>query len=128
MAVKNYSPELLKVFEAGAKKPFHFDCGSHEKAKALRWRLHALRREMRKEHHWLTSVAEGVIITVRKNSPILIAQPPDLDIEESLVKALEEQAPEVISQHEKATSFKIVKTAEDTVKDYLHPKKEEKKE
>lgn len=88
MPVKNYSPELLKVFEAGSKKPFEFDCKTPSKAKALRWRLHHLRREMRKEHHWLTPVAEGVILTIRDS--FLIASPPDMEIEEELKKALEE--------------------------------------
>lgn len=94
MPVKNYSPELLKVFEAGSKKPFEFVCASEKSAIALRWRLHALRREMRKEKHWLLPVAESVIVTAKGN--LLIVRPPDMDIAEELKKALIEQAPEVM--------------------------------
>ena len=94
MPVKNFSPELLKVFEAGSKKVFEFDCGTEKAALRLRWRLHALRREMRKERHWLVPVAESVIISVK--GPLLIASPPDLNIQDSLTKALIEQAPEVM--------------------------------
>src|SRR5258708_20686006 len=94
MPVNNYSPELLKVFEAGSKKPFEFVCASEKSAIALRWRLHALRREMRKEKHWLLPVAESVIVTAKGN--LLIVRPPDMDIAEDLKKALLEQAPEVM--------------------------------
>lgn len=121
MAVKNYSPELLKVFEAGSKKPFHFDAGTHEKAKALRWRLHALRRDMRQERHWLLPLAEATIITVRKNSSVVIVQPPDQDIEEALRKALNEQSPE--TEKQKSPELKVVPSAENAIKDYLGKKK-----
>ena len=81
MPVKNFSPELLKVFEAGSKKAFEFDCQTEKDAFRLRWRLNALRREMRKERHWLTPVAEAVVISVKGTK--LIARPPDTDIAEA---------------------------------------------
>ena len=94
MPVKNFSPELLKVFEAGSKKAFEFDCQTEKDAFRLRWRLNALRREMRKERHWLTPVAEAVVISVKGTK--LIARPPDTDIAEALTEALIAQAPEVM--------------------------------
>jgi hypothetical protein len=89
MTVKNFSPELLNIFKVGSQKDFQFDCGSEKAAQALRARLHNLRREMRKERHWLTSVAEGVVISIPRDKPtFIIAHPPDNDITPDLRKAL----------------------------------------
>lgn len=90
MVVKNFSPELLKIYEIASQREFVFDCKSHKKALALRWRLHSLRRDMRKEKHWLTNIAEGVVISVRDT--LLIARPPDFDIKSELQDALKEQS------------------------------------
>ena len=89
MSVKNYSPRLLDIYKLASEKEFRFDCGSHKAAMHLRWRLHALRREMRKEDHWLTPVAEGVVISIEES--LIIAHPRDSEIEERLEKALKEQ-------------------------------------
>lgn len=123
MPVKNYSPELLKVFEAGSKKPFSFDCKTEKKAKALRWRLHALRREMRKERHWLTPVAESVILSIHGTS--LVASPPDLEIEEDLRKALESERieGEVYSTDPPPDSILIQESAKSAIETYLKEKK-----
>lgn len=115
VAVKNYSPTLLKVFEAGSKPPyFRFECESEKAAKTLQWRLHNLRREMRKERHWLLPVAEGVVITAKGN--LLIARPPDMDVEEQLKRALEQQAPEVMKD---PPALQVIKPKSTGIEDYL---------
>ena len=91
MSVKNYSPRLLDIFKVASQREFIFDCGTVKKAIALRHRLHALRREMRIEQHWLTPAAEAVVISIKKGSSILIAHPPDNDLEEELKIALKAQ-------------------------------------
>ena len=89
MSVKNYAPELLDVFKLGQKKEFVFDCKTNKDAHRLRARLNALRREMRKENHWLTPVAEAVVFSIRGTN--LVAHPPDNDLTKDLAVALKEQ-------------------------------------
>jgi hypothetical protein len=90
MSVKNFSPLLLDIFKHVSQKgEFTFECESEKKAHQLQYRLHALRREMRKEKHWLLPVAEACEISIRGN--ILTAKKPDLALEEALAKALREQ-------------------------------------
>lgn len=89
MTVRGYSPALLDIFKLASEKEFIFDCKTEKKALALRARLHYLRREMRKEKHWLTPVADSVIISV--NGSNLIAHPPDNDLTTELETALKEQ-------------------------------------
>lgn len=115
MPVKNFSPSLLKVFEAGSKKPgFEFDCGSEKAAYAFQWRLHNLRREMRKERHWLVPVAESVVVTIRGTK--VIVQPPDIAIEDKLEKALKEQAPEVMELPKEVSKPALVPAIENYLK------------
>lgn len=87
--VKNYSPRLLDIYKFASVSVFTFNCGSEKKARALRHRLHALRRAMRRENHWLTPAAEGVIISQKGNE--IIAHPPDNELESELEKALKAQ-------------------------------------
>jgi len=89
MSVKHFSPHFLDIYRLGSEKEFIFDCGTEKAAMYMRWRLHNLRREMRKENHWLTPVAETVVISISGTS--IIAHPRDSDIEEKLKKALKEQ-------------------------------------
>lgn len=89
MSVKNYNPKLLDIFKLASQKEFVFDCKFKKKAIALRARLHALRREMRKENHWLTPVAEAVVISIKGTK--LIAHPPDSELEERLAVELKKQ-------------------------------------
>lgn len=98
MPVANYSPELLQIFELGSQKEFIFDCGSAKRAHALRWRLHSLRREMRKELHPLTEIAEGVVISIRDGA--IVAHPPDDSILPDLRKALAEQGADLLAKVE----------------------------
>lgn len=89
MSVKNYSPRLLDIYKLASEKEFIFNCKTKRKALALRHRLHALRREMRKENHWLTPVAEMVVIKIRGTN--IIAQPPDKELDETLELELKKQ-------------------------------------
>lgn len=89
MSVKNFSPRLLDIYKLASQKEFVFNCKTKKAATALRVRLHALRREMRKEKHWLTPVAEAVVISIRGN--LLIAHPPDNQLEEELSEELKKQ-------------------------------------
>lgn len=92
--VASYAPELLQIYELGSQKEFVFDCKDKKKAHALRWRLHCLRRDMRKENHWLLPVAEAVVISIRDTS--IVAHPPDDTLSSDLKKALKDQGIEAI--------------------------------
>lgn len=89
MRVKNYAPELLDIFKLGSQKEFRFDCKTKRKANALRARLHACRRRMREEKHWLLPAAEATVISL--DGSTLIAHPPDSDLKQALAEALKEQ-------------------------------------
>jgi len=89
MNVRHFSPHFLDIYRLGSEKEFIFDCGTEKAAHYLRWQLHKLRREMRKENHWLTPVAETVTISISGTS--IIAHPRDSNIEEKLKRALKEQ-------------------------------------
>lgn len=89
MSVKSYAPALLDIFKLASEKEFVFNCKTNKAALALRARLHALRRDMRKEQHWLTPVAENVKISVRDSK--IIARPADNEIVQDLEAALLQQ-------------------------------------
>jgi len=89
MSVKSYAPALLDIFKLASEKEFTFNCKTNKAALALRARLHALRRDMRKENHWLVPVAEKVKISVRNG--LIIARPADNEIVQDLEEALLKQ-------------------------------------
>lgn len=89
MSVKNYSSRLLDIFKLASEKEFVFDCKTVKAANALRHRLHALRREMRAEKHWMVPAAEAVVISLK--GTILIAHPPDNQIDAELAIELKKQ-------------------------------------
>lgn len=89
MSVKNYSPRLVDIFKLAAEKEFRFDCKTEKKARALRARLHALRRAMRAENYWMQAAADRVVISI--DGKFLVAHPPDVELEDELTKALREQ-------------------------------------
>jgi len=86
MSLKSYAPVLFDVYKLGSEKEFVFNCKSEKAAQALRHRLHALRREMRKENHWLVPVAERVKLSIRGN--LLVAHPADSELVPELEEAL----------------------------------------
>jgi len=89
MSVRGFSPSLLKIYRLGSHKEFIFNCETEKAAMNLRHRLHVLRRELRKEKHWLVPVADGVIISVK--GTLLIASPPDSRIENKIEEELKKQ-------------------------------------
>lgn len=87
--VRSFSPTLLNIFKLGHEKEFTFDCKTEKKALALRARLNYLRRRLRDEKHWMLPIAEAVTISLR--GTVLVARPPDSEIEKELNKALLDQ-------------------------------------
>jgi hypothetical protein len=87
--VRSFSPTLLNIFKLGHEKEFAFDCGTEKKALALRARLNYLRRRLREEQHWMVPIADAVTLSIRGS--VLVAHPPDSEIEAALSKALKEQ-------------------------------------
>lgn len=75
MPVASYAPELLQLFQRAAQEPVSVTLTSTNAAFSLRFRLHRLRKEMRREHHPLTTLANGIQISIYGN--VLTAKPAD---------------------------------------------------
>jgi len=70
MPVSSYAAELLLFYRESAKREVTITLATNTKAIALRARLHNLRREMRREKHIETTLANGVQISVRANKVV----------------------------------------------------------
>ncbi len=66
MVVKNYAPELLELFRIASQQEVIIPLDSEAKARRLRFRMHNLRKEMRKEQHPLLPLAELSQLTVQR--------------------------------------------------------------
>ena len=75
MPVANYAPELLQLLIHAAEAPVRIPLASKAQATSLRFRLHNLRKEMRKENHPNLRIVEGVQISLEE--AVLIARPSD---------------------------------------------------
>ena len=64
MPVTSYAPEFLELFRRAAQAPVTLTLPGKADATKMRARLHALRRVMRQESHSLTTIANGVQISI----------------------------------------------------------------
>ncbi len=90
MPVSSYAPELLELFRLASQKTVVLKLKDERAAMAFRFRCHNLRKEMRKEGHELTNLANGVVFRVRKSDDeggVLIASPADDEFLPELRKA-----------------------------------------
>lgn len=117
MPVSSYAAELLQLFQLAIQREVRINLPSKAKATNLRYRLNRLRSDMRREHHSLANVANGVEFKIIKNedgSAILIALPADNAYLEALHRAGVE-APKL----PKTEEIKISSRSEDALKRFL---------
>lgn len=80
-----FAPEFLAFMLRGAKNPVSITLGTENEAVRLRFRLHNMRRSMRKQQHPQSEEIENVSLHVKEN--VLTAQPKDQRFIEALVAA-----------------------------------------
>lgn len=66
MPVSSYAPEFLELFKLAAQKEQIVPLGDAKRAIRMRFRLNMLRRDMRKEEHSLTTIANSVQFSITK--------------------------------------------------------------
>ena len=117
MPVSSYAPEFLEVFKRAAQKEFTIPLGSTKRATHMRYRLNMLRRDMRREGHSLTTIANSVqfilmpngdlkcspadtsFLSELKKAGIVVPTPGDLpNVEVPLAKSERAEAEEALSQ------------------------------
>ena len=64
MPVSSYAPEFLELFKTAAREECIIPLGDRKRAMRLRFRLNMLRKDMRKEQHSLTTIANSVEFTI----------------------------------------------------------------
>ena len=64
MPVSSYAPEFLELFKTAAREECIIPLGNRKRAMRLRFRLNMLRKNMRKEGHSLTTIANSVEFTI----------------------------------------------------------------
>ena len=70
MPVSSYAPEFLELFKTAARETCLIPIGDLKRARRLRFRLNMLRRDMRKEQHSLTTIANSVEFVVTHNGDL----------------------------------------------------------
>ena len=75
MPVTSYAPELIQFYVQASKAKLRITLPTAKAAIAFRARCHNLRRDMRKERHPLTNLANGVQIKLIDN--VAIGSPAD---------------------------------------------------
>jgi len=86
MPVSSYAPELLELFKRAAQKEITLPINDEKRAMRLRFRLNMLRKDMRKAHHPLTTIANSVQFSITKDGD-LKCSPADETFLEELRKA-----------------------------------------
>ncbi len=84
--VASYDALLLELFRRAALSPVRIVLPNHRAAHRLRFRLHALRKAMRKENHPVLALAEAVTIRIAQgiDSYTLTASPSDAEFADVL--------------------------------------------
>lgn len=67
------SDEMAHVFEAASERRLTLTCDTHDEAEAFRFKLHHVRKQMRRLGHPLLAKAERVVFKVEDNQ--LVASP-----------------------------------------------------
>lgn len=82
MPVSSYAPELLELFKLAAQKEQVVPLGDKKRAIRLRFRLNMLRRDMRKESHTLTTIANSVQFSITEAGDLRCTPADDTFLEE----------------------------------------------
>lgn len=89
MPTANFAAELFEIFQKGAREKLEIPMPDKGAAYALRFRLNKLRKEMRKEKHYMLEIAEGVSLVIKRDQPeVLIALPADQSYLTSIRQAI----------------------------------------
>lgn len=94
MPVANFAPEFIALFREASRKPITIDRLTRKRAIALQFRLHSLRKEMRRESHEYLAAAERCVVRAPRTSVenpeddeavwALTIEPADMDFAEDL--------------------------------------------
>ena len=85
MPVHSYAPELLELLiRVGDGRRETIPLASEKVAHRLRFRLHNLRKEMRKENHPLLHTVERAKFKIQANPPALVCFQSDTDFAEAI--------------------------------------------
>lgn len=86
MPVSSYAAEMLLLFIEASRHEVLIKLNNTKHAVKMRQRLHNLRRDMRKEKHPSTNIANGVTISITPNGDLL-AYPADTQHIDAIRKA-----------------------------------------
>ncbi len=114
-SVSSFAPELLTVYHKASQEPIAIPVEDKKAAERLRFRLHQLRRAMRREMHEWAGIAEGCQVTIHPrdaklpNGAFLVAVgPSDRDILPALKSAGVEVEAIAVPDHENRISSSAV--------------------
>jgi len=82
MPVSSYAPELLELFKRAAQKEITLPINDEKRAMRLRFRLNMLRKDMRKVHHPLTTIANSVQFSITKDGGLKCSPADETFLEE----------------------------------------------
>ena len=77
MPITSFAPELLELFKQAAERKTIIRFNDKKKAHRLRFRLHYLRRELRKHNHELASIANSTTFAITANGDLVCAPADD---------------------------------------------------
>lgn len=114
--VSSFAPEMLMIFREANNKPIEIVVESKEASHRLQFRLHQLRRAMRRELHELTDIAEGCIVKRFKHPKItdrwvVRVEPADSGLLDAIKRAgisVEDPDAEPLPEHDKTLSQSAV--------------------
>jgi len=86
MPVSSFAPEFLEIFKSAAQEEILIPVGDEKRAIRLRFRLNMLRRDMRKEGHTLTTIANSVQFSITPEGDLMCA-PADASFLDAISKA-----------------------------------------
>lgn len=88
--VASFAPEMLELFQHGAKKEITIDGFKDLKSvQAFVYRMNRLRVAMREERHWLLPCAEGTQISFNEEKLSVSVKPTDIDFLLQIREALD---------------------------------------
>lgn len=88
--VTSFDARLIELFRIAADRPVRVIVATRSAATRLRFRLHSLRKAMRKEKHPMLNIAEAVTVKIKAQTNgtwLLLAVPTDADFADALTSA-----------------------------------------
>lgn len=137
MPVANYAPEFIALYREGSRKPVTIDRLTRRRAVNLQFRLHSLRKEMRKELHEYLPAAERCVVRAPKLMPRfdpslhdseedpvwqVTVEPSDADFAADLRRVGIEVSPEdlIIPERPEASTHQSDISTQDAVRRFLN--------